>query len=498
MKPIQTIHHAVLLLVLLTQGGCRPEPAGTHREVWKVQYIRGAKVGYGKTVIRECTRSGRRLVEIEGLEHLTVKRYGESTEQKIRFASTETPDGQLLDFQTEIALGPVPILSKGRVEGDRLVIETTTQGKTVGTQIPWSADYGGFYATEQALSRKPMQPGEKRTIHTLIPGFNQVAAIEMTARDFEPVKLLTGPSNLLRIDTTITFADGQSIRGNIWTDRTGEVLKDRSEAMGLESYRATKVQALDKTDTAGFDLGLDVTVKVARPISRPHDTKQIRYRVHLTGGDPAGVFVAGASQQVKSIDENTAEITVHALRPAGRPGNPDAPDDPATEADRQPNSLIQSDDPQIVKMACEAAGDLKDPWQITLALESYVKQAIRLKDFSQAFATAAEVAKTRVGDCTEHSVLLAALARARGIPTRVAIGLVYMQGTQSFGYHMWNEVYIGKWWIPIDATLGKGGIGAAHLKLVGSNLGGASAYSSFLPIVHVAGRLKIEVLDIQM
>ena len=69
---------------------------------------------------------------------------------------------------------------------------------------------------------------------------------------------------------------------------------------------------------------------------------------------------------------------------------------------------------------------------------------LNAKDFSQAFASAAEVVDTHEGDCTEHAVLLAALCRARGIPARVAIGLVYMPATHEFGYHMWTEVYIGK------------------------------------------------------
>ncbi len=508
----------VLLLVgLCLQGGCKPQsddsstdssgnaPAdsrqaannNTFREAWKVQYIRGTKVGYGRTTSREIDRAGRRLIEIEGLDHLTVKRFGETTEQKVRFTCTETPDGTLIDFQTEISMGLVPVVSKGRVEGDELVIETSTQGKTSSTRIPWSADYGGFQAIEQSLRRKPLKPGENRTVHALMLGFNQVAAVAMTAGDFEPVKLLTGTYKLLAIDATITFADGQSVKGIMWSDRTGEVLKDRSEAMGLESFQATEAQALNETDTGEFDLGLDVTVKVDRPIANPHETSRIRYRVHLDESDPAAVFVAGASQRVESLDEHTAKITVYALHPDSKAVNPDAPSDPPTDADRLPNNLIQSDDPLIVKMAAEAAGDSKDPWKTAVALESYVKRTIKLKDFSQAFATAAEVAKSRVGDCTEHAVLLAALARARKIPARVAIGLVYMQGAQAFGYHMWNEVYIGKRWIPLDATLGRGGIGAAHLKLVDSSLEGASAYSSFLPIVHVAGRLKIEVLEIE-
>ena len=75
------------------------------------------------------------------------------------------------------------------------------------------------------------------------------------------------------------------------------------------------------------------------------------------------------------------------------------------------------------------------------------------------------MAESREGDCTEHAVLLAALARACGIPARVAIGLVYVDQAGGFGYHMWTEMYLSGHWIPLDATLGQGGIGAAHLKL---------------------------------
>ena len=207
------------------------------------------------------------------------------------------------------------------------------------------------------------------------------------------------------------------------------------------------------------------------------------------------MFVTGPTQALRSIDPHTAEITVYAIRPGKSDGNRDAPADPPTDDDLRPNSFIESDDPLIVALAKQAAGDEKDPWRVAVALERFVYREVEKKDFTQAFATAAEVAKTREGDCTEHAVFLAGLARACGIPARVAIGLVYLEGTQSFFYHMWTEVYVEKRWIPIDGTLGLGGIGADHLKIAQSNLNGASAYSAFLPVVQVAGRLKIEIVD---
>jgi transglutaminase-like putative cysteine protease len=244
-------------------------------------------------------------------------------------------------------------------------------------------------------------------------------------------------------------------------------------------------------------------VKVAHPLPKPyaddpHATRQIRYRVRLEGGDPAVVFVSGPSQQVHSIDPHTAEVTVYAIRPRESGGNPDARPDPPTDDDLRPNNLIQCDDARVVAMAQkgaaeDGAGASRDPWQTALRLESYVHRLIVKKDFSQAFATAAEVAEHPEGDCTEHAVLLAALCRAQKIPARVAIGLVYLAGRDVFAYHMWTAVYVDGRWTAIDATLAKGGIGAAHLELAHSNLQGASAYSAFLPVIQVAGRLSIDV-----
>jgi len=62
-------------------------------------------------------------------------------------------------------------------------------------------------------------------------------------------------------------------------------------------------------------------------------------------------------------------------------------------------------------------------------------------------------------------------------------------------FHMWTEVSIAGRWIPLDATLGRGGIGAAHLKLAQSSLAGADALAGFLPIAQVLGRLQVSVLS---
>jgi hypothetical protein len=49
----------------------------------------------------------------------------------------------------------------------------------------------------------------------------------------------------------------------------------------------------------------------------------------------------------------------------------------------------------------------------------------------------------------------------------------------------------------LDATLGRGGIGAAHLKLADSAMGGMEAFAELLPIIRAIGRLKLELLAIE-
>ena len=286
-------------------------------------FVQGARVGYVQTAYYRNPEAGKTVVRIEGDMHIAIKRYGQETKQQIRSTSIETPEGRLLRFKSEMQMGTEPLIITGRVVGKRLEMETISQGKKMPGVIDWSPEYGGFFAVEQSLLRKPMQPGEQRTLHTLIAGFNQLATVEMVARDWEQTPLLHGTYELLRIDTMAIFPDGKKLEQTVWTDRTGDKLKTRSQAMAMETFRATKAEALEKSEAAQFDIGLSTTVKLEKPLPNAHDTKRVVYRVHLDGSDPAAVFVTGSTQKVKSLDANTAEVTVYAVRP-DQPGNADA------------------------------------------------------------------------------------------------------------------------------------------------------------------------------
>jgi transglutaminase-like putative cysteine protease len=91
-----------------------------------------------------------------------------------------------------------------------------------------------------------------------------------------------------------------------------------------------------------------------------------------------------------------------------------------------------------------------------------------------------------MGDCNEHAMLLAALARAAGIPARVEAGLVYMKGR--FYYHAWNLLFLGRW-VTADAVFGQLPADVTHLRLVTGSM------QQQLDLAAVIGNITIDVID---
>lgn len=479
----------------LAPSGKSPLPLP--RETWDVVYLQGARIGFIHSSYRQEERAGRPVVLIEAGTRLALSRFGQPTQQRIEVESAESLDGELIDFESQTWLGPEPMICRGRVEGKQLVIQTAAGGKTAEQRLPWQPGIGGIAAMELGLARRPMAPGEVRRQRLVMPLLNQalVAEVRLEARDYVRTPLLAGEYELLEVENRTELPGGLAMTTTLWIDRQGEILKSRMDALGQVTYRTTREVALEQLPDRPFDVGFDSVVRITPAPRDPHAARAIRYRVELEGGDPASVFINGGSQSTRLLGPHTIELSVRSRVPADLAGTAAEPE--PSDADQSPNDLIQSDDPRVRDLAAEAAGDETDPWKIALRLERFVHNHIASKHFSHAFATAAEVAARPEGDCTEHAVLLAALARARGIPARVATGLVYMEAPPGFGFHMWDELYIAGHWIPLDATLARGGIGAGHIKLAHSNLKDATALGCFLPVAQVLGRLTIEVLGVE-
>ncbi len=114
----------------------------------------------------------------------------------------------------------------------------------------------------------------------------------------------------------------------------------------------------------------------------------------------------------------------------------------------------------------------------------------------EVLAPADQVARTLRGDCTEFAMLTAAMCRAEGVPSRTAVGLIYadLRTGPIFAFHMWTEVWVAGSWVPLDATLGKGYVGATHLKIGDQSWHETYDQAPLLPVFNVLGRLRIEVV----
>jgi len=458
------------------------------------------RVGYARTTVAKVAENGRELIRTRNFMRTEWKRGGQNAVQELTSTSWDTPDGQLVRFETRMSAGtsapgarPMEVVAVGGVRDGQLGIDVATLSRTESVKLPWQAEWGGLFGPEQSLRKQPLKPGESRTIRSLLPVFNLPGDTHLIAEDYEPVELPGGAAKLLKVRSKLEVAQ-QKIESVLWLNDKGEVLKSLVPGIGQEAIRTTRADALRRSIGGQYDLLLASTVPLKGTLPNPPLTKRVVYRARLKSGNIAGLFSECPSQRIKPIDEQTAAITVVAIRP-DQPAKLDVEATPPSDADLASSNFIQSDDSQIVAMAARVAPDETDSWELACALEKFVDETIQLKNFSQAFATAAEVCRSLEGDCTEHAVLMAALCRARKIPARVAFGLVYYPPEKGFAYHMWNEVWIADRWVPMDATLGLGGSGADHIKLGDSNLAGGSPLADLLAVIQVFGRLELEVVE---
>ncbi len=467
------------------------------RESWDSCFMQGQRVGYQRTRIREVEVNGESLARVDQEMVMRLRRDADVAEQRVLFNSLETFSGDVRQCESQILGGPQPQITRVRVNDDSATVSTSTAGKTVEEKLEWPADVRGSLFAEQSLIDKPLAPGERRSMKCFAPLFNQISEVELKAIDYEPTEVLGTALELLRIERRERVPGSELPLTVVWCDRSGEVIKMAVEQMQYTMYRTTKEAALGEIDPTRLDLNAATKASIASPSRNPHDCRRATYRVRLEHGDPSKAFAVGISQRVEPVDEHTADVTVLAVRPGDKLDPDPSADATPTDADIAPNNLIQSDDEQVIALAREAIGDETDAWKKAVALTRHVRQVITQKDYRTALATAAEVARTRSGDCTEHAMLLAAMGRAAGLPARVATGLVYVEREQAFMFHMWTEMFVEGIWVPLDGTRGAPGIGCGHLKLTRSNLKGSSAYASFLSVAQVLGQLKIEALEIE-
>jgi len=128
------------------------------------------------------------------------------------------------------------------------------------------------------------------------------------------------------------------------------------------------------------------------------------------------------------------------------------------------SEFIKPDDPAIRKQLLEIKGDEKDALSLVKKILLWVYENIGT-EYAAETLSGPEVLKRKRGKCVEFSTLFASLARAAGIPTRVAFGEA-LNGKNWVG-HMWCEVWLGEW-IAVDAAAGILVENPSHIKFIDS------------------------------
>ena len=153
----------------------------------------------------------------------------------------------------------------------------------------------------------------------------------------------------------------------------------------------------------------------------------------------------------------------------------------------KPEPFMEVDNREIVALASRIADGSQDPRVVAQRINNWVHDSLK-KEVTIGIPSALHVLHTRVGDCNEHAQLFVALARASGIPARVASGLAYVDG--KFYYHAWAEIVL-RTWVAVDPTFGQFPADASHIRFV---TGGFARQAELLRLV---GGLTIDVIGSQ-
>ncbi len=285
----------------------------------------------------------------------------------------------------------------------------------------------------------------------------------------------------------------QGLRTTSWITDTGDVVKEESP-LGLVSVRETAERARGlavPTRVQSDLLRLAAVVPVMAPqlprrrIDEPRDVKWLRVRLEgarLPEGDLDGVGQVADGAVIELHDRQTLEA---------------GPADPDASRYLSPEPLIESDDPAILAEARQAVAGVEGTRARAERLTRYVNGLLDKKP-TVSLPSAREVLRTKVGDCNEHTALYVAMARAIGIPARIAVGLTYVRGVQgAFYYHAWPEVYLDEGdgrglWLPVDPTFNQFPADTTHLRLA---RGGLDKQAVIVPLI---GRLQMTILDIDL
>jgi hypothetical protein len=423
---------------------------------------------------------------------------GKARRSAARMNVTLTRGLRMTDFDFELLTESAPITATGHISGDSLLLLSIASGKAKpDTQrVPLSGPVllPTTVPLALALSESP-----KVGKHYDLPVFNPAsmaantvsfnvqaessfvvddsAAFDSTSKRWHGIR--PTPIRAWQISGTSTagFSGWIDEQGRIVeTSQLGFVLRRLPYEIAFDNWRADR-----RKNVAAVTQDRDILETTAIAADKKLSGRVSGLRVRLTGANLANFDLNGARQRFAgdtlsiTQEPESALATTRTLPMTSRD-----PKDASAEA------LIQSNDPRIISVARRIKGDEQNARAVAERINRWVHDSLK-KQITFGIPSAIQVLQTRSGDCNEHTQLFVALARAVGLPARIAAGLAFVDG--KFFYHAWPEVLLDDW-VAVDPTFGQFPADAAHLRFV---IGGVARQTE---LVRLMGNLKIDVLSV--
>jgi hypothetical protein len=389
--------------------------------VWRGVYYRGEKIGF---TVRQTVPTDDGF-EIQEDGRLEMRLLGAASVAAIRTTARVDRAFELQSFDFSLDPGTGPIRVAGLLDGTRLTLTIASPSGTRTEQRVLEEKPALSLNLARRLAAGGLVPGTRHEWMLFDPATMRNAPVTVTVHGRELVRGGATPVPAFRV--ALDFAGLQTTS---WITDTGETVREESP-MGLMTIREPAEMARAMAVPMGVQSDLLRAAAVV-PVSawRIDDTREVRrIRLRLGGAELPAADLDGVGQA-----RTGPEIEIRHFETL-RPGQLD----PAAPRYLDPEPFIESDAQEIKDEAGRALEGIAGDRARAERLTRYVNGLLEKKP-TVSLPSALEVLRTKVGDCNEHTALYVAMARAAGIPARIAVGLTYIHG--GFYYHAWPEVYL--------------------------------------------------------
>ncbi len=433
---------------------------------WFGIYQQGNKIGYAHTQTLPEAETYHLIEETE----MDILALGTVQHVKTIINSYTSKNFLLKYFDFTMQSDMATMKIKGAVLGKRLILDITTGGQTRTEKMLLNSPPYLSPNIKPAILLMGLETGKQYRFPVFNPATMSTEEATISVESKEPIKVGEEEKTIYKLKESF-----QGMETTSWITQNGETIKEES-ALGYTLLKESMAEAKKRGKEGPLVDIITLTMIPSDPIK---DSSQVTYvKARLKGVPLQGFSLDGDRQSLKgnSIEIHKEDaLQAYRLPYSGK----------KFIRDLLPSALIQSDDAKIVAQSKKILAGEKNAREAARKLNEWVYTAL-IKKPVVSIPSAVEVLNSREGDCNEHTALYTALARAAGIPTRMAAGIVYMKN--GFYYHAWPEVWIGRW-MAVDPTFDQFPADATHIRFVTGNLDRQS------DIVKLVGKLKVDILE---